>query len=202
MKITRKQINALEKLKYFDVLLYILYGSNYASSIAKDMGKTQPTITEQLQKMEELDLVEPLKKGKSKRYQVKYETLAEYVYYLVKEYLDFRKAYNDAEVFDKRELEKLNETSIRKALPIDLIADFFEYYALDLNMVGGKVKAIDEVIFSFFGAVDSLEDKYYNELIERYKIPKRSFSTIVDIMGFESIHKEKVAVLSYVGIKR
>lgn len=63
MGITRKQIKAFEKQEYFDVLLYILYGSDYASSIAEDMGKTQPTITEQLQKMEELDLVEPLKKG-------------------------------------------------------------------------------------------------------------------------------------------
>lgn len=196
MGITRKQIKAFEKQEYFDVLLYILYGSDYASSIAEDMGKTQPTITEQLQKMEELDLVEPLKKGKSKRYQVKYETLAEYVYSLVEEDRDYRKVNNDPERFDKRELEKLNETVIRRALPIDLIADFFQYYAIGLDVIGGKVKAIDEVIVSFFGAVDSLEDKDYNELIKKYKIPKSSFATIVDIMGFESIYKEKVAVLT------
>ena len=196
MGITRKQINALEKQEYFDVLLYILYGSDYASRIAEDMGKTQPTITEQLQKMEELDLVEALKKGKSKRYQVKYEKLAEYVYSLIEEYRDYRKVHNDPGKFDKRELEKLNETVIRKALPIDLIADFFQYYAIGLDVAGGKVKAIDEVIVSFFGAVDSLEDKDYNELIKKYKIPKSSFATIVDIMGFESIYKEKVAVLT------
>ena len=53
MRITKAQVKALEKQEYFDVLLYILDGSDYASKIAKEMGKTQPTITEQLQKMEE-----------------------------------------------------------------------------------------------------------------------------------------------------
>lgn len=202
MRITKAQVKALEKQEYFDVLLYILDGSDYASKIAKEMGKTQPTITEQLQKMEELELVESLKKGKSKRYQVNYEALSEYVYTLVEEYRDYRKKHNDLGRFDDEKLDRLDEAAIRTALPIELIADFFNYYAIGIvDLVGGKIKPIDEVVVSFFGAVDSLEEEYYSRLIKDYKIRKKSFNTVVDFMAFESIEKEKVAVLTMLELK-
>lgn len=202
MNISKEQEKALEKQEYFDVLLYILDESDYASKIAKDMGKTQPTITEQLQKMEALSLVEALKKGKSKRYRVNYEILAEYVYSLVAEYRDYRKTHDDIDRFDPEKLKKLDEVAIRKALPIELIADFFNYYAIGIvDLVGGKVKPIDEVVVSFFGAIESLNDEDYFRLKEEYKVRKRSFDIIVDYMAFESIEKEKVAIITMLDVR-
>ena len=89
--ITEKQIRTLEKPEYFDILLEILVGDNYASKIARHLEKKQPTITEQLKNLEILGIIETVKmKGGAKRYQVNFDAISNYVYAMIEELRDIR----------------------------------------------------------------------------------------------------------------
>ncbi|MGB9760626.1 MAG: ArsR family transcriptional regulator [Thermoproteota archaeon] len=47
-------LDTLERPAYVEVLLSIAIGKNYATSIARHLGKKQPTVTEQLARLESL----------------------------------------------------------------------------------------------------------------------------------------------------
>lgn len=202
-QISKQQIKTLEKPEYFEVVMQILYENNYASKIARSLEKKQPTITEQLNSLERLDIIIPLEtKGGAKKFRVNFGVIADYVYSMILEFRDFRLSGFDIGIFGQSKLEKLDYKSIENALPRDLLKEFFEFYAIgQIDLVGGKKKRIDEIVLSFFAALDDLNNDERNRLIKEYEVKKTNFETIIDLMSFEAIYKERVAITTAIQMR-
>ena len=70
MKISKGQSNLLLRQEYFDIILCILDHYDYASKIAKKLGKSQPTVTEQLKLLEGEKIIFGERKGITKKFEV------------------------------------------------------------------------------------------------------------------------------------
>ena len=188
MKISNSQLRILEKPEYFDIVLSVLNGYDYSSKIARELGKKQPTVTEQLNRLENLGIVRIVKKSKSKKFEVVEGVLCEYVYSMIEEFRDYREKEDVEGYFQARKLKKLDRDAIEKAIPCKLISAFFFHYSvMYLDILGGKIRTIDDIVISFFGALDSqiLENSQtINKLKSGFGIEEKGFKIIVDIMSF------------------
>lgn len=207
MNLYNTQVGILEKPEYFDVVLSILVGNDYASGIARTLGKKQPTITEQLNTLEKQGIVEVIRREKSKRFRVRSEILCEYTYSMIEIFRDFREKDDVYGLFTAEKLKEIDRKSIEEAVPCDLIMSFFEYYAvgrIDLG-IGGKVKNIGDIIIAFFGALDSLggdDKKEISYLKREFSINSKVFDSIVELMSFESFRMELVAITTLLDTKK
>ena len=186
----------LTKPKYTEIVLAIANGKNYATSIAKFLGKTQPTVTEQLKELEKAELIKPKKRGKAKEYEIEWKKLLEIFYDFVKEITKIRKEFR--EFFSKEEIEKIKKIGIKNIIPEKLIKTFLKEYIISYVEIGGKRKSFDEVIISFFGAIDNLDNKYKKKLIKEFGIEHEDlFFKIASIINFELTGKEMVTFMTY-----
>lgn len=197
VQVNSKQIKILNKPEYMTVLLEIMVGNDYASKIAKDLEKKQPTITEQLNSLEELEIVHVKKRTKAKKYEVNNEIVVEAVYSMIEEFKDFWMEADSIGIFSKERLKKMSRKGIEKSIPPKLILDFFHHYAIGLvDVVGGELRGMGDILRTFFGALDVLDEEEKERLFQAYKITKRNFKEIVHFMSFDTINRARAAILS------
>lgn len=204
MSLTDKQTEILEKKEHFLILLQISFGINYASSLARNLGKKQPTVTKQLSDLEELGIIVSSERGKSKKFNIKYEVLCEYAYDLIDDFRVRRISQRDHYyIFPKEELKELYRSSIERALPCELIADFFDSYSIAiLDFVPGRYKRIDELFFAMFGAMDNLKPKEKKRMVELYKVDQKKLDLVIELMSMEAIEKERVALRTAIDTRK
>jgi hypothetical protein len=71
---------SLEKPEYLEVLLSLLRGNSYSSSISKDLGKAQPTVSEELKALEAEGIISKVKRTKAQSFAVNEERLVEIIF--------------------------------------------------------------------------------------------------------------------------
>jgi DNA-binding transcriptional ArsR family regulator len=186
-----KVLDILERPAYLEILLSVAAGKNYASSIARCLKKKQPTVTEQLARLESLRLVKPLSRGRSKKYEVNWDLLLAVFYDMIGEARKVRKGYLTRE--EKMVLKK----DLEKIVPPDLIKVFLREYFETFLELGGKRKGFDEIIFSFFCALDNLDKSYWRKLRSRFKIDEKSLAVLARFMQFWVNEIEQTAFMNY-----
>lgn len=182
--------DVLENPTYLEVLLCILTGRNYATAIARCLKKKQPTVTEQLKVLERHNLIKPLKRGKSQRYEVNLRVLLDIFYDIIGQVLNIRR-----EFIKKRELKKIEKTELDKIIPPELITNFLKEYFETFLEMGGKRKGFDEIIFSFFCAINNLEDSYRRKLVKKFNIDGKLLEPIANLMELEMSGLEEAALI-------
>jgi DNA-binding transcriptional ArsR family regulator len=189
--VLNKVLDILERPAYVEVLLSITAGKNYASSIARCLKKKQPTVTEQLTRLENLGLIKQLSREKSKEYEVNWDLLLAVFYEVIKETRKVRKEYLTKE--EKMVLKK----DLKKIVPPDLIKVFLREYFETFLDLGGKRKGFDEIIFSFFSALDSLDKSHWQKLKREFNIDEKDLSILTKLMRFEIDGIERTALETY-----
>lgn len=178
-----------------EVLLSVASGKNYATSIAEYLKKKQPTVTEQLKVLESHQLIRVLKRSKAKEYEVNWNILLEIFYDVVKDTIENRKGFlmgADAEKLEGKKLEEI--------VPTDLIKIFFTEYLPTFRDLGGKKKGFDELTFSFFSAINNLEERYSEKLKKKFDIDEEVLYALANLMEFEISGIEETAIASYLEI--
>ena len=197
MKLNRKLISTLEKPEYVAILLEIMGGTDYASSIARELDKKQPTITDELAQLEQLGIVQVAKRTKAKKYRVNMDVLAEAVYSMIEEFRDYWLETDSLGILSNSKLEKLGRRAIERAMPDAFIKDFFENYAVGIvGVIPGEVRGISDIVRSFFGALDALDNKEYDRLLRAYELRKNTLDLIVRFMSFDTINRARASILS------
>ncbi|RLI74284.1 hypothetical protein DRP04_14850 [Archaeoglobales archaeon] len=188
-----KILSVLERPAYVEVLLCIASGKNYATAIAKTLGKKQPTVTEQLKELENLELIKPVKREKSKNYDLNWNLMLDVFYGILNELVELRK-----EFFSKKEIQKIKRADLKKVVPPELFKAFLKEYFETFNDLGGKRKGFDEIIFSFFNALENLENKEWKKLVEKFKADEDTLSILSNLISFEISAVEQVALMSLI----
>jgi DNA-binding transcriptional ArsR family regulator len=192
-KVNENVLSILENPTYLEVLLSIIIGKNYATAIARYLGKKQPTVTEQLKELEKFKLIRPLKREKSQKYEVNWDLLLETFYDIINETLKLR----GKDFLSKEEEERIKKIGIKKIVPPMLIKDFLKEYFIFLKDLGGKRKGFDEIIFSFFCALNNLEESSYKKLIRKFGIDEKALKILANLMAFEIYGIEQTALETY-----
>lgn len=175
-----------------------MQNKNYSSIIARTLNKKQSTITEQLKDLEKVNLIEPLKRTKSQKYQINWTLILRVFYDIIKEVLINRKEY-----FVDRDIEKIDQVGVEIIIPQELIIEFLKNYFSTLSDVGGKRKSFDELVFSFFLALNKLDEnkldeKTLDKIMKKYRIDKNMFLNIADIMCIELYITELITLQNLV----
>ena len=184
MKGSRDVSEILDNPTYTAILLCIIGGENYAMSIARTLGKKQPTVTEQLKELEKVKLIIPLKRGKAQRYKVNWFPLIDKFYELIDDVFDER--IDDLSLsYSKEEIKRIREIGWEKIVPPSLIKLFLKEYSSTLLSVGGIVKNFSEIIFSFFAALNNLDKKLWKKLVKEFDLDEERLRLIANLMEFE-----------------
>jgi DNA-binding transcriptional ArsR family regulator len=192
-KVNENVLSILENPTYLEVLLSIIIGKNYATAIARYLGKKQPTVTEQLKELEKFKLIKPLKREKSQKYEVNWDLLLKIFYDIINEILKLR----EGDFLSKEEEERIKKIGIEKIVPPILIKDFLKEYFIFLKDLGGKRKGFDEIIFSFFCALNNLEKASYKKLIKKFGIDGKALRILANLMAFEIYGIEQTTLETY-----
>ncbi len=188
-------LDILERPAYLEVLLSIISGKNYATSIAKVLKKKQPTVTEQLKELEKAGLIKPVRRDKSKKYEVNWSSLLNVFYTTVNEIIHIREPF----LFSgKTRLTSMSINDLKKVIPPDLIKYFLKEYFETLIDLGGKRKGFDEIIFCFFNALENLEDKEWKKLVKKFNLDEKIVSEIANLVSFELSAVEQVALMNMI----
>jgi DNA-binding transcriptional ArsR family regulator len=191
-KTLEEVLEVLEKPTYTEILLCIISGKNYATAIAKFLNKKQPTVTEQLSLLEKLRIIKFKTRGKAKEYEVNWDVLLTIFYDIIKEVLDARSNF-----LSKKEINRIKKVGIKNIVPPELIKIFLKEYFLTFVELGGKRKGFDEIIFSFFSALNNLEKKYMKKLTRIFRIDENALYSLADLMEFEISGIEQTAIMTY-----
>ena len=192
-KVNENVLSILENPTYLEVLLSIINGKNYATSIARYLGKKQPTVTEQLKELEKFKLIKPLKREKSQKYEVNWDLLLETFYDIISEILTLR----GENFLSKEEVIRIKKIGIEKIVPPILIKDFLKEYFITLKDLGGKRKGFDEIIFSFFCALNNMKKSSRKKLIKKFDIDGKALRILANLMAFEIYGIEQTALEAY-----
>jgi len=191
-KMLDEVLEVLEKPTYTEVLLCIVSGKNYATAIAKFLNKKQPTVTEQLSLLEKLQIIKFKARGKAKEYEVNWDVLLTIFYDIIEEVLDAR-----SDFLSKKEIDKIKKLGIRNIIPPELIKTFLKEYFLTFVELGGKRKGFDEIIFSFFSALNNLEKRYMKRLSKIFGVDEDALYSLANLMEFEISGIEQTAIMTY-----
>jgi len=189
----------LERPTYTAILLCVIGGKNYATSIARALGKRQPTVTEQLKELERANLIKPLKRGKSQKYEVNWNILFKRFYGLIGEVFSGR--MDDLHLAYKEEIRKIKRLGWRKLVPPELFKAFLKEYSSIILSFGGMTKSLNQIIFSFFAALNNLEEKLWKKLVKEFKVDEKSLALLANLMEFELFGIELSAIESYLTLK-
>lgn len=182
-------LGLLERPSHVEILLCVISGKDYASSIARFLDKKQPTVTEQLIELKQINLIKPLKRRKAQRYEVNWNLLLEIFYETVYDVLINREEY-----LRGIELAEIKPIHMPLIIPQELIKAFLKGYLPTLKDVGGKRKSFDELIFSFFCAMNNLDKHDWNKIVKQFDINEKKFSSIANAMEFEIYGVELVVL--------
>jgi len=191
-KIVDEVLEVLEKPTYTEVLFCIISGKNYATAIAKFLNKKQPTVTEQLSLLERLQIIKFKARGKAKEYEVNWDVLLTVFYDIIEQVLDAHSNF-----FSKKEIERIKKLGIKNIVPLEFIKTFLKEYFLTFVELGGKRKGFDEIIFSFFSALNNLEKSYMKKLARIFRIDENALYSLANIMEFEISGIEQTAIITY-----
>jgi DNA-binding transcriptional ArsR family regulator len=180
----------LQRPTYMEILLCIVSGKNYATSIAKTLEKKQPTVTEQLKKLEKVNIIRPIKREKSLEYKVNWSLLLDEFYSIINEVMDARKEF-------LHDVNKIKKYGLKKIVPPSLFRTFLMEYSSTILELGGKKKGFGEIVFSFFAAINNLEKERWKRLIEIFKVDEKSLSFLANLMATELIIIEQTALETY-----
>ena len=62
---------------------------------------------------------------------------------------------------------------------------------------GGKRKGFDELIFSFFGALNNIEKPYLKKLVKMFNIEEETLLRLSAVMEFEMTGIEQTAIVTF-----
>lgn len=187
----------LEKPTYVEILLSIVSGKTYATAISKVLKKRQPTVTGQLNELERVGLVKALKRRKAQCYEVNWDLLLDILYGIVNRVVEVRE-----EFILPNELALIKKTNLHGVIPKNLVEGFLKEYFEIHKDVGGKTKGFDEIVFSFFGAIDRLGKSEFKKLTTAFRIDERILSCIAHIVGFELYGTELTALQCYLELSK
>lgn len=193
----QEALDLLENSTFVEVLLCIVSGKDYSSAIAKALKKSQPTVTEQLKQLEAVGLIKALKRDKAQKYGVNWDLLFEILYGVIRETTTLRQEY-----YDKDELRKIEQTNLENVIPRGLFKGFLKEYSSTLRDLGGKRKGLDEIIFSFFSAINKLEKSDWKKLVSEFKVDEKNLATIAESVEFEIYGVELTALQVFLDINK
>ncbi|MCD6241584.1 hypothetical protein J7K27_08785, partial [Candidatus Bathyarchaeota archaeon] len=75
-----------------------------------------------------------------------------------------------------------------------LVKSFLTEYLSFFVEFGGKAKGFDEIIFSFFSAINHLDKPYWKLLREKFGVDEESLAALADMMEFEIYGPEMSAL--------
>ncbi|KXB01677.1 hypothetical protein AKJ44_02290 [candidate division MSBL1 archaeon SCGC-AAA261F17] len=179
-----------------EVVLHIINGDDYASAIARQLDHSVPTVTEQLSKLEESNIIKVSEIGKAKRYEVNWDTITEVFYHITDIVCDLR-----GEFVSGRD-EKVKGMDKSKIVPPELVKVFLNEYVATREAVGGKRKDFSEIVLSFFGALEDLKngdpgEDYWKRLIDRFSMDEKDLASLTWMVGREHWLVEQTAITGY-----
>jgi DNA-binding transcriptional ArsR family regulator len=176
----------LENFTFMEILLSIISGKDYSSAIAKTLKKSQPTVTEQLKKLEATQLIKPLSRKKAQAYEINWDLLFDIFYNLVYRVASLREEYFE-------NADKITRSNLEAIVTRDLFKAFLRSYFSCFRDLGGQKKGFDEIVFSFFDAFERLSKKDRNKIINEFGLDEENFTNIAKIVSFEISAVEEVA---------
>jgi len=63
--------------------------------------------------------------------------------------------------------------------------------------MGGKRKGFDEIIFSFFCAINNLDDSFRRKIVEKFNIDGKVLESVANLMELEMSGLEETALIVY-----
>ena len=175
---------------YTELLLCIASGKNYASSIARFLGKRQSTVTEQLKELEGAGLIESRRNGATVKYYIKWGLLAKHARLFIRDILKER-----GEHYSPDKIKKLKE-NLAVILPTSFLRSFFKEYSKHLSTVGGVKKSFTELILAMLYAILQLDKAKFEALAKRFNINPRDLSDLASIVGIET-HVVELSALDW-----
>ncbi len=188
--VTKKTLALLENPTYFEILLCVIGGKNYATAIARYLGKTQPTVTEQLSLLEKEDIIVLKKRGRAKEYEVNWKLLLKIFYDITSEIIKGRQDF-----LTKEEGEILRKVKLKEIIPPEFFKEFLREYSSAAELAA-KRKGYDEIIFSFFSALNHLDAPYRKKLVQKFNIDDTTLRVISRLMEFEVNGVEQTAIIT------
>ncbi len=185
----------LENPTYVEVLLCIISGKNYATAISRILKKKQPTVTEQIKQLERAGLIKPLKRRKAQKYEVDWGLLLDVFYNVVRDVIKLREEFLESE-----DLKEIERTNLQEIIPKALVEGFLKEYFDTLRELGGKRKGFDEIIFSFFSAMNKLDKFNWKRLVKSFRIDKKILADIANALEFEIYGIEQTALMTYLDL--
>lgn len=183
-------LDLLENSTFFEVLLCVISGKDYSSAIAKALKKSQPTVTEQLKQLEAARLIKALNRKKAQAYEVNWDLLFEIFYDVVYDAIALREEY-----LEKDELKRITRTSLEGIIPRNMFKKFLIEYFSTLQDLGGKRKGLDEIILSFFLAMEKLNKRDWKKLLSKFGSDENNLATIANAVGYEVFAIEQTALI-------
>src|SRR5208283_120268 len=167
----------LDKSEYTEVLLSLLRGNTYASKIANDLRKAQPTISVQLKDLEKKKIVKRLARGNAQEYEVSWNEL----YKMIGSIINPRMFRKDGRLTKMLHREGATSEFLEAAkwvgtsLP-EFLKRFITQYAVHLKKVDAaedgknekrkkKNPNFEEIILSFFVAICFVRLNELNRLV-------------------------------------
>jgi len=181
-----RPLKVLRNATFWEIILAIIRGKDYATAIAKDLGKKQPTVTEQLQVLRKSQLIRPAKREKAQRYELNWEAILRAFYEVVFEALDFVLKFRKHLAPAISHLKINSVQDLEKIIPEELIKSFLKEYSTTVAAFGGKKKAFDELVFSFFCALSNLERQHWNLLCKKFNVSnEKALLIVAEVLEFE-----------------
>lgn len=178
----------LENYTFVEVLLCVISGKTYSSAIAKALKKSQPTVTEQLKKLESAQLIKALIRKKAQEYEVNWDLMFEIFYDKVYDAITYREDYLDEDI------KKITRASLEGIVPRNLFKGFLKEYYHTLHDVGGIKKDFDGIISSFFLALEELDKKMWKKLLTQYAIDGDNLALVANVLACENYVVEQTAL--------
>jgi len=189
-------LKVLRNTTFWEIILAIIRGKNYATAIARDLGKKQPTVTEQLEVLRKSQLIRPAKREKAQRYELNWEAILRAFYEVVFEALDFVSKFRKRLAPEIRRLKITHVQDLKKVIPEELIKSFLKEYSTTIAAFGGKKKTFDELVFSFFCALSNLERQHWSLLCKKFNVSdEKALLTIAEVLEFEIYGIELTALI-------
>ena len=91
-------------------------------------------------------------------------------------------------------LKKITRTNLEGIIPRELFRSFLKEYFSTLKNLGGKKKGFDEIIFSFFVAIERLDKRDWKKLLTQYQIDEKNLEDVANVVGFEIAAVEEIAL--------
>jgi DNA-binding transcriptional ArsR family regulator len=190
--LSRKDPSSLLSTAYTMVVLAVIAGWDYPSAIAKLLGKTQPTVSEQLLDLKAAGLIRTGERTKAQRYVVNWGPLMEELHRVMTVALKARRSYRKEAFWAQIEL-----VGFERIIPTELFKEFLRRYFLELRELNGIQKTFSEICKSMFKAIDELKDGERLSLAGHYHVDPTLLKDVSALIGLEVDHVELIALQLY-----